>query len=137
MSSKCLLRRTGREELNRFASLISGTESVVHIRQSPDLLPLFWSIFASLAFPLYSISHYDPFRMHLLWTVNNNLLSHSSLSNPRAPIKNNPDSGVSRDQHLPGSLLERVREGSRSREPGLRSCLFCMIVQSRITFSKK
>jgi hypothetical protein len=38
-----------------FASLISGTESVVRIRQSPDLLPLFWSIFGSLAFPLYSI----------------------------------------------------------------------------------
>ena len=66
MSSKCLLRRTGREELNRFASLISGPGSVFRLRQSPDLFPLFSSIFGSLAIPLYSISHYDPLRMHLL-----------------------------------------------------------------------
>jgi hypothetical protein len=36
---------SGREELNRFVSLLSATESVILIWQSPDLLPLFWSIF--------------------------------------------------------------------------------------------
>ena len=44
-----------------------------------DLLPLGCSG-VSLAVPLYSISHHNPFRKHLLRTVNNDvLLSHSSL----------------------------------------------------------
>ena len=60
----------------------------------------------------------------LLSHSSHSLLSHSSLPY-RALIENAPDSGVSRDQPELGSLLQRVREGSGSREPGWRGLSWC------------
>ena len=91
-----------------------GTESVC-IQQSPDLLPLFWSIFGFSFIQLYRITT----RSESIYCELSTMMYYSSLSSIWALIKNTPDFGVSQDQPVPGSLLERVLEGSRSREPGL------------------